>query len=103
MASGSGQVQLSYESGEGIATLRRLLNGLHRPRAGLCFELFFEVHGVKSLGPTWISRVPAVIENNMPKGNWFVPNPFLAKSSISSAKWSSYRHGFLLMNDPAWT
>ncbi|KAM2237405.1 hypothetical protein ACFX1S_012755 [Malus domestica] len=103
MASGSGQVQLSYESGEGIATLRCLLNGLHCLRAGLCSELFFEAHGVQSLGPAWISRVPAVIENNMPRGYWFAPNPFLAKSGISSAKWSSYRRGFPLMNDPALT
>ncbi|KAM1548545.1 hypothetical protein ACFX1Z_009718 [Malus domestica] len=102
MASGSSQIQLSYESGEGIATLRRLLNGLHRPRAGLYSELFFEVHGVQSLGPAWISRVPAVIEDNMPKDNWFSPNLFLAKSGISLSKWSSYHRGFPLMNDPAW-
>ncbi|KAM1299027.1 hypothetical protein ACFX2F_025766 [Malus domestica] len=62
MASGSSQIQLSYESGEGITTLRRLLNGLHRPRAGLYSKLFFEVHGVQSMGPAWISRVPAMIE-----------------------------------------
>ncbi|KAM1397087.1 hypothetical protein ACFX2I_014702 [Malus domestica] len=102
MASGSSQIQLSYESGEGIATLRRLLNGLHHPRAGLYSEFFFEVHRVQSLGPAWISWVPAVIEDNMPKDNWFSPNPFLAKSGISSSKWSSYRRGFPLMNDPAW-
>ncbi|KAM1086310.1 hypothetical protein ACFX2I_011892 [Malus domestica] len=101
MASGSDQVQLSYESGEGIATLLRLLNRLHRPRAGLYSELFFEAHGVQSLGPTWISRVPVVIKSNMPKGNWFTPNPFLAKSGIFSSKCSSYRRGFPLMNDPA--
>ncbi|KAM1614706.1 hypothetical protein ACFX13_024250 [Malus domestica] len=102
MASGSGQVQLLYESGEGIVTLRRLLNGLYRPRACLCSELFFKAHGVQSLGPAWISRIPAVIESNMPRGNWFTSNPFLAKSGISSSKWSSYRCGFPLMNDPAW-
>ncbi|KAM1365614.1 hypothetical protein ACFX13_044616 [Malus domestica] len=70
---------------------------------GLCSELFFEAYGVQSLGSAWISRVPAVIENNMLRGNWFAPNPFLAKSGISSAKWSSYRRGFPLMNGPAWT
>ncbi|KAM1560791.1 hypothetical protein ACFX1Z_003999 [Malus domestica] len=103
MASGSSSTQPSYESGEGITTLRRLLNGLHRPRAGLYSELFFEAHGVQSLGLAWISRVPAVIEDNMPKDNWFSPNPFLAKSGISSSKWSSYRRGSPLMNDLAWT
>ncbi|KAM1811334.1 hypothetical protein ACFX12_027990 [Malus domestica] len=103
MASGSSQAQLSYESGEGIATLRRLLNGLHCPQAGLCSERFFEAHGVQLLGPAWISHIPAVIKNNMPRSNWFTPNPFLAKSGISSAKWSSYRRGFSLMNDPSWT
>ncbi|KAM2902792.1 hypothetical protein COP2_002673 [Malus domestica] len=102
MASGSSQIQLSCESGEGIATLCRLLNGLHRPRAGLYSELFFEVHGVQSLGPAWISWVPAVIEDNMPKDNWFSLNPYLAKSGISSSKWSSYHRGFPLMNDLAW-
>ncbi|KAM1878336.1 hypothetical protein ACFX14_040334 [Malus domestica] len=102
MASGSGQIQLSYESSEGLATLHRLLNGLHRPQVGLHSELFFEVHGVQLLGPAWISWVPAVIEDNMPKANWFSPNPFLAKSGISSSKWSSYRQGFPLMNDPTW-
>ncbi|KAM1573991.1 hypothetical protein ACFX1Z_043389 [Malus domestica] len=70
---------------------------------GLCSELFFEAYGVQSLGSAWISHVPAVIENNMPRGNWFAPNPFLAKSGISSAKWLSYRRGFPLMNGPAWT
>ncbi|KAM2146115.1 hypothetical protein ACFX1R_049596 [Malus domestica] len=38
----------------------------------------------------------------MPRDNWFSPNPFLARSGISSSKWSSYRRGFPLMNDPAW-
>ncbi|KAM2180145.1 hypothetical protein ACFX1R_035037 [Malus domestica] len=79
MASGSGQVLLSYEYGEGIATLCRLLNGLHCPRAGLCSELFFEAHRVQSLGLAWISRVPAVIESNMPRGNWFTPKSFLGQ------------------------
>ncbi|KAM1748105.1 hypothetical protein ACFX12_009131 [Malus domestica] len=102
MASGSGQTLPSYESGEGIATLRRLLNGLHRPRAGLHSELFFEMHGVQSLGPAWISRVPSVVESNMPRGNWFTPNPYLADSGISSSKWSFHRRGFPLMNDLAW-
>ncbi|KAM1285135.1 hypothetical protein ACFX2J_027737 [Malus domestica] len=103
MGSGSSQIQLSYETGEGIATLRRLLNGLHRPRAGLRSKLFFEVQGVQLLGPSWISCIPDVIENNMPRDNWFTPTPFLAKSGISSSKWVSYRRGFPLMNDPAWT
>ncbi|CAN6686501.1 unnamed protein product [Malus baccata var. baccata] len=102
MASGSSQTQPSYESGEGIATLRRLLNGLHHLRAGLHSELFFETHGVQSLGPAWISRVPSVVESNMPRENWFSPNPYLARSGISSSKWSSYRRGFPLMNDPTW-
>ncbi|XP_050114931.1 uncharacterized protein LOC126593094 isoform X1 [Malus sylvestris] len=102
MASGSGQTLPSYESGEGIATLRRLLNGLHRPRAGLHSELFFEMHGVQSLGPAWISRVPSVVESNMPRGNWFTPNPYLADSGISSSKWSFHRRGFPLVNDLAW-
>ncbi|KAM1720878.1 hypothetical protein ACFX12_022480 [Malus domestica] len=102
MASGSSQTQPSYVSGEGIVTLRRLLNGLHRHRAGLHSELFFEVHGAQSLGPAWISRVPSVVERNMARDNWFSPNLFLARSGISSSKWSSYRRGFPLMNDPAW-
>ncbi|KAM1004500.1 hypothetical protein ACFX2C_004692 [Malus domestica] len=102
MASGSSQTPPSYESGDGIATLRRLLNGLHRPRAGLHLELFFEMHGVQSLGPAWISRVPLVVEDNMPRGNWFTPNPYLAGSGISSSKWSLHRRGFPLMNDPTW-
>ncbi|KAM1714215.1 hypothetical protein ACFX12_024851 [Malus domestica] len=38
----------------------------------------------------------------MPRDNWFSPNPYLARSCISSSKWSSYRRGFPLMNDPAW-
>ncbi|XP_070664595.1 uncharacterized protein [Malus domestica] len=102
MASGSSQNLPSYESGDGIATLRRLLNGLHRPRAGLHPELFFEMHGVQSLGPAWISRVPSVVEDNMPRGNWFTQNPYLAGSGISSSKWSLHRRGFPLMNDPTW-
>ncbi|KAM2084314.1 hypothetical protein ACFX1R_022162 [Malus domestica] len=102
MASRSSQNSPSYESGDGIATLRHLLNGLHRPRAGLHPELFFEMHGVQSLGPAWISRVPSVVEDNMPRGNWFTPNPYLAGSSISSSKWSLHRRGFPLMNDPTW-
>ncbi|CAN6551825.1 unnamed protein product [Malus baccata var. baccata] len=102
MASGSSQTQPSYESGEGIATLRRLLNGLHRPRAGLHSELFFETHGVQSLGPAWIFRVPSVVESNMPRDNWFSPTPYSARSGISSSKWSSDRRGFPLMNDPTW-
>ncbi|KAM2964257.1 hypothetical protein FF2_022062 [Malus domestica] len=69
MTAESSQSQPSYESGEGIATLHRLLNGLHRPQAGLHSELFFEAHGVQSLGPAWISRVPSVVESNMPRDN----------------------------------
>ncbi|KAM2066609.1 hypothetical protein COP2_044332 [Malus domestica] len=102
MASGSSQTPPSYESVDGIATLRRLLNGLHRHRAGLHSELFFESHGVQSLGPTWISRVPSIVESNMPRENWFTPNPYSASSGISSSKWSSYRRVFPLMNDPTW-
>ncbi|CAN6542666.1 unnamed protein product [Malus baccata var. baccata] len=102
MASGSSQTPPSYESGEGIATLRRLLNELHRPRACLHSELCFETYEVQSLGPAWISRVPSVVESNMPRENWFTPNPYSARSGISSSKWSSYRRGFLLMNDPTW-
>ncbi|KAM1743723.1 hypothetical protein ACFX12_013594 [Malus domestica] len=90
MASESSQTQPSYESGEGIATLRRLLKGVHRSWAGLHSELFFEVHGAQSLCPAWISRVPSVVESNMPRDNWFSPNPYSARSGISSSKWSSY-------------
>ena len=54
------------------------------------------------LGPAWISLIPTVVEANMPRANWFTPNPFLAESGISSSKWSNHRRGFPLMNDENW-
>ncbi|KAM2080580.1 hypothetical protein ACFX1T_034340 [Malus domestica] len=62
------QTLSSCESGEGIDSLRCLLNSLHCPRAGLCSELFFK-EGVHLLGPTWISQVPIAVETNMPKAD----------------------------------
>ncbi|KAB2617564.1 DNA-directed RNA polymerases II, IV and V subunit 3-like [Pyrus ussuriensis x Pyrus communis] len=40
MAPKVARTQSPCEIGEGISTMRRLLNGLHRPRAGLHTELF---------------------------------------------------------------
>ncbi|KAM1219621.1 hypothetical protein ACFX2G_047669 [Malus domestica] len=42
-----------------------------------------------------------VVENNMPKENWYTPNPFQAKSGISSSKWSNHCN-LPLMKDEAW-
>ncbi|RXH88443.1 hypothetical protein DVH24_000042 [Malus domestica] len=72
------------------------LNSLHRPRAGLHTELFFEEGEVHSLGPAWTSQVPIAVETNMPKEKWFTLNPFLAKSGISLSKWLNHRRGFPL-------
>lgn len=92
----------AYESGEGIVNMRRLLNGLHRPRAGLNTSIFFEEGWIHSLGLTWTSRVLISMENNMPKTNWFTYNPYSTKADISSSKWSTHRRGFPLMKDEAW-
>ncbi|KAB2617374.1 E3 ubiquitin-protein ligase RHA2B [Pyrus ussuriensis x Pyrus communis] len=35
----------------------------------------------------------------MPKENWYTPNPFQAKSGISSSKWTNHHRGFRLMKD----
>ncbi|KAB2631952.1 TMV resistance protein N-like [Pyrus ussuriensis x Pyrus communis] len=59
--------------------MRRLLNSFHRPRA------------VHFLGPAWISKVLIVVENNMPKANWFTPDPYSTKAGISAFKWSNHR------------
>ncbi|CAN6720639.1 unnamed protein product [Malus baccata var. baccata] len=67
-------------TGEGITTVRSLLNALHHPRAVLHTELFFEEGGVHFLGPAWTSQVL----------KWFTPNPFRAKSGISSSKWLNH-------------
>ncbi|KAB2600706.1 DNA-directed RNA polymerases II, IV and V subunit 3-like [Pyrus ussuriensis x Pyrus communis] len=67
MAPKVARIQSHCETGEGISTMRRLLNGLHRPRVGLHTELFFEEGEVHSLGPAWISQISVAIENNMPK------------------------------------
>ncbi|KAB2614643.1 hypothetical protein D8674_021231 [Pyrus ussuriensis x Pyrus communis] len=68
--------RLAYESGEGIVNICRLLNGLHRHRAGLNTSIFFKEGGVHALGPAWTSKAPIDVENNMPKANWFTPNPY---------------------------
>ncbi|KAB2600540.1 hypothetical protein D8674_040516 [Pyrus ussuriensis x Pyrus communis] len=89
MAPKIAQTQSSCETSEGITTIRRLLNGLHRPRAGLQTSLFFEEAGVHSLGLLWTFQVPIAVENNMPKENWFTLNPFLVKADIFYSKCSS--------------
>ncbi|KAB2599039.1 hypothetical protein D8674_041197 [Pyrus ussuriensis x Pyrus communis] len=83
--------QSSCESGEGIATMRCLLNDLHHPRAGLQTSLFFE------------EGAPITVENNMPKVNWFTPNPYSVEAGILASKWCNYRRGFPLMKDYCWT
>ncbi|RXH78645.1 hypothetical protein DVH24_002163 [Malus domestica] len=65
------RIQSPCETGEGISTMGHLLNSLHRPRAGLHTELFFEERIVHSLGPVWTSQVSIAVENNMPKEKWF--------------------------------
>ncbi|RXI00634.1 hypothetical protein DVH24_000868 [Malus domestica] len=67
MAPKAARTQSPCETDEGISTMHRLLNGLHRPRAGLYTELFFEEGRVHSLGPAWTYRVPIAVERNMPK------------------------------------
>ncbi|KAM2424360.1 hypothetical protein ACFX1W_021948 [Malus domestica] len=103
MAPKVARIQSSCETGEGITTMRRLLNDLHRHQVGLHIELFFEEGGVHSLGPAWTSQVSIVVENNMPKATWFTPNPFFVELGISASKWLNHRCGFLLMKDEGWT
>ncbi|RXH81217.1 hypothetical protein DVH24_005131 [Malus domestica] len=95
MAPKVARTQSPRETGEGISTMRCLLNGLHLHRAGLHTELFFEEGRAHSLGPVWTSPIPFDVENNMPKEKWFTPNLFLVESGISSSKWSNH-HGILI-------
>ena len=46
---------------------------------------------------------PYSVENTMPANEWFTPNPYEVKESISTARWSSFRRGLLSMTDAAWS
>ncbi|KAB2612494.1 hypothetical protein D8674_034810 [Pyrus ussuriensis x Pyrus communis] len=90
MAPKVARTQSSCESGEGLSTIHRLLNGLHLlemcPKTNHMMILYghFTLH---FLGPTWTYPIPISIKNNMTRENWYTPNPFQAKSGISSSKW----------------
>ncbi|KAB2602676.1 hypothetical protein D8674_003681 [Pyrus ussuriensis x Pyrus communis] len=92
MAPKVARIQSHCETGEGIFTMRRLLNGLHRPRVGLHTELFFEEGEVHSLGPAWISQISVAIEKNMPKEKSasivFLESTLLS-ASVSGLLWHS--------------
>ncbi|KAM1876702.1 hypothetical protein ACFX14_044099 [Malus domestica] len=103
MAPKVAQTQSLCKTGEGITTVRSLLNALHHPRVVLHTELFFEEGEVHFLGPAWTSQVSVIVERNIPNEKWFTPNPFRAKSGISSSKWLNHCRGFPLMKDEAWT
>ncbi|KAM1255593.1 hypothetical protein ACFX2G_030401 [Malus domestica] len=93
----------AYEFGEGIVNLRCCLNSLHHFWAGLQLLIFLEKGGVHLLGPAWTSKVPIVVENNMPAKEWLTLNPYEADESISAAKWSNFKRGFPSMIDVAWS
>lgn len=96
-------VRHACESGKEIINMRCRINDFHCPRAGLNTSIFFEKGEVHSLGLAWTSRVPIVVENNMPTTNWFTPNPYSAEAGILGSKWYTHQRCFPLMKDEAWS